>query len=98
MAVELIGGLMLMGAGPAMEAGGLVLDLSVAGLPAGVALNITGAGVISAWVNHWRGTADTDLRWTTRRISERAVRDPAAAGAQDPEHHQRRRRPRSGST
>jgi hypothetical protein len=45
---ELIGGLLLMQGGALMEAGGVALDLTVVGAPAGIALNVTGAGVITA--------------------------------------------------
>lgn len=46
--LELLGGLATMALGTAMEGGGVALDLTVVGAPAGVALNVSGAGVIAA--------------------------------------------------
>lgn len=46
--LELLGGLATMVLGTAMEGGGVALDLTVVGAPAGVALNVSGAGVIAA--------------------------------------------------
>lgn len=46
--IELLGGLATMALGTAMEGGGVALDLTVVGAPAGVALNVSGAGVIAA--------------------------------------------------
>ena len=45
--LELIGGLAMMVGGTVMEGGGVLLDISVVGAPAGLALNVSGAGVIA---------------------------------------------------
>jgi len=46
--IEMALGVLGMIGGTAMEAGGVALDITVVGAPAGVALNVSGAGVIAA--------------------------------------------------
>ncbi|HEY0189387.1 MAG TPA: DUF4258 domain-containing protein [Cellulomonas sp.] len=78
LAVELVGGLALMGVGEVMEAGGVALDLTVVGAPAGIALNITGAGVMVAGAGL---SAQAALRLGVEAAGDDAVRPFEGSGS-----------------